>query len=152
NGGIAVNVVADRCSFQWDIRNIPKVKIRKVIADFERHCQHRTEELRKKFPGAKIETRDVHPLVPPLDTPDHLPVVELIKQLTGNDTTTTVAYAAEAGQFANAGFQTVICGPGSIEQAHRADEFISVIQLEKGLEFMERLVHACIKTDRSEPL
>jgi acetylornithine deacetylase len=53
-----------------------------------------------------------------------------------------VAYAAEAGQFSNAGFQSVICGPGDIAQAHRKDEFISVDQLEKGVHFIRRVIAA----------
>ena len=52
----------------------------------------------------------------------------------------TVAYAAEAGQFANEGFQSVICGPGDIAQAHRADEFIHKAQLDEGVAFMHRLI------------
>ncbi len=139
-GGIAVNVVADRCTFKWDVRNIPKVNIEDVLTDFEAHCRERELVLQKRFPNAKIKTTEIHPLVPPLDTPDHLSVVDLIKRLSGNNTLGTVAYAAEAGQFSNAGFETVICGPGSIEQAHRANEYISIEELDKGVDFMRKLV------------
>ncbi len=139
-GGIAVNVVADRCTFKWDVRNIPAVNIVDVLADFEAHCREREMVLQKRFPGAKIKTSEVHPLVPPLDTPEHLSVVDLVKRLSGNTTLGTVAFAAEAGQFSNAGFETVICGPGSIQQAHRANEFISIEELDKGVEFMQKLI------------
>jgi len=141
NGGIAVNVVADKCTFKWDVRNIPEVDIRKdVLADFEAFCREQESGLKKRFAGAKIETVEVHPLVPPLDTPEHLSVVGLVKQLSGNSKSGTVAYAAEAGQFSNAGFETVICGPGSIQQAHRANEFIAIEQLDKGVAFMHNLI------------
>ncbi len=50
-----------------------------------------------------------------------------------------VSYAAEAGQFQEAGFSTVICGPGSIEQAHQPDEYLEIAQLERGAAFMSRL-------------
>ncbi len=53
-----------------------------------------------------------------------------------------VSYAAEAGQFQEAGYSTVICGPGSIEQAHQPDEYLEVSQLERGAQFMARLVEA----------
>ncbi|MEO1260656.1 MAG: acetylornithine deacetylase [Bacteroidota bacterium] len=139
-GGIAVNVVADRCVFKWDIRNIPSVVIQDVINDFNAHCREQETILQGRFAGAKIETRDLHPPVPPLDTPAHLPIVDLVKRLTGNSDLRTVSYAAEAGQFANAGFESIICGPGSIQQAHRANEFIAIEQLEKGLNFLEKLI------------
>ena len=53
-----------------------------------------------------------------------------------------VPYAAEAGQFQEAGFSTVICGPGSIDQAHQADEFVEIVQMQRGAAFMGRLVEA----------
>ena len=139
-GGIAINVIADRCTFKWDVRNIPKTSLREVIADFENHCREREQILRKRFAGTKIETRELHPPVPPLNTPPNASVVELAKRLSGHRVAKTVAYASEAGQFSNAGFETVVCGPGSIEHAHRANEFISLGQLEKGVGFIERLV------------
>lgn len=139
-GGVAINIVADKCVFKWDVRNIPQVNIENVRADFETYCRERESELQKRFSGAAITTRELHPIVPSLDTPAHLPVVELVQRLSGNDQLQTVAYAAEAGQFANAGFESIICGPGSIEQAHRANEFIAVEQLEQGVLFIERLI------------
>ena len=53
-----------------------------------------------------------------------------------------VSYAAEAGQFQQAGFSTVICGPGSIDQAHQPDEYVDIAQMQRGAEFMTRLVEA----------
>jgi len=140
HSGIAPNVVSDRASFYWDVRVIPMDKGAEIKAEFDEHCATVETELRKRFPDFKIETVESHPDVPALDTPDHLPVVDFIRQVSGIEKTGTVAYAAEAGQFAEAGFQSVICGPGDIAQAHRANEFISKDQLEKGVAFMERLV------------
>lgn len=139
-GGIAPNVVADRCSFHWDVRTIPRDDADDIAAKFLDYCRRREAELQKRFPGARIQTVEHHPAVPPLDTPEDLPVVDLVKRLTGSKKVSTVAYAAEAGQFARGGFQTVICGPGSIAQAHRANEFIAKEQLEKGVEFLRRLI------------
>ncbi len=138
-GGIATNVIADRCRFKWDIRVIPKNSIEDILKDFNHYCRAKELELRTLFPGFAIQSVLHHPPVPALDTPDHASIVSWIKKLTGYDTTGTVAYAAEAGQFAEAGFETIICGPGSIEQAHRADEFISTDQLLKGVEFVQKI-------------
>ena len=63
-----------------------------------------------------------------------------MKELADNETTDAVSYAAEAGQFQEAGFEAIICGPGDIAQAHRANEFILKEQLTMGVEFMHRLI------------
>ncbi len=140
HSGIAPNVVSDRASFYWDVRVIPMDKGAEIKAEFDEHCKQVESELQQRFPEFKIDTVEAHPDVPALDTPDHLPVVDFIKDVSGINETGTVAYAAEAGQFAEAGFQSVICGPGDIAQAHRANEFIAKEQLDKGVAFMERLV------------
>ena len=139
NGGIAHNIVADRCEFCWDVRIIPKSSLAQIKLDFETYCEDLEKDLQKRFVGAKIVNEIYHPAVPPLDTPEHLEVVELIKKISGNSTLGTVSYAAEAGQFSEEGFQTVICGPGDIAQAHRANEFIAIEQLELCLEMFQNL-------------
>jgi len=139
-GGIAANVIADKASFFWDLRTIPMDDIAGIVSEFEAFCRQREEKLRKVFPDFSINTVESHPPVPHLDTKLDDDVVDLIKKLTGNSQLNTVSYAAEAGQFANEGFHSAICGPGSIEQAHRADEFISKEQLEKGMQMMDKLI------------
>lgn len=139
-GGIAPNVIADECTFQWDVRVIPQDSVQQIREEFEAYCREREAILRQRFAGFKIEVTEHHPAVPSLDTPEHLPVVDFIKKLAGNNQLNTVAYAAEAGQFAEGGFQSVICGPGDIAQAHRANEFIAKEQLERGVEMIRRLI------------
>lgn len=139
-GGIAPNVIADHAHFMWDCRTIPMDDAEQIYQDFLAYCKNRETQLQAIFPGAKIETEVVHPIVPSLDTPEHLEIVGIIKELSGSDQLQTVSYAAEAGQFANGGFQSVICGPGDIAQAHRANEFISVEQLDKGVHFIHNII------------
>jgi acetylornithine deacetylase len=139
NGGIAPNVIADKCTFYWDVRIIPKSNLENILKDYADYCEALEAELQQRFAGAKIITEEDHPPVPPLDTPEHLDVVPFIQKITGNQELGTVAYAAEAGQFALAGFESVICGPGDIAQAHRANEFIAIEQVEKCLIMMEKL-------------
>ena len=138
-GGIAPNVIADECTFYWDVRTIPGDEVADIFKEFEAYCAERTHILRQRFPDFQITSIEDHN-VPYLDTPDHLPVVDLVKRLSGKDKLNAVSYAAEAGQFAEGGFQAVICGPGSIIQAHRADEFIAVEQLAQGEVFLKRLI------------
>ncbi|MBE9490983.1 MAG: acetylornithine deacetylase [Bacteroidetes bacterium] len=139
-GGIAPNVIADKASFFWDIRTIPMDDIESIVNEFEAHCRKREKELKTIFPDFKIKTIENHPPVPHLDTKEDEDVVALIKKITGNSKLNTVAYAAEAGQFAIGGFQSVICGPGSIAQAHRANEFISKDELKKGMDVLRNLI------------
>lgn len=137
--GIAPNVIADSCVFDWDIRVIPRDTASHILAEFESYCSTVEDEMRTRFPLFKIETVYDHSDVPPLDTQESEEVVDLIKKISGRFDWSTVSYAAEAGQFKNAGFQSVICGPGSIAQAHRADEYVDIVQLQKCLSIMERL-------------
>ncbi|MEM9648707.1 MAG: acetylornithine deacetylase, partial [Bacteroidota bacterium] len=122
-GGIAPNVIADNAHFYWDLRTIPMDDIDGIVEEFEAFCRSQEEKLRAIFPDVSIRTVENHPPVPHLDTKADDEVVDLIKRISGNSKLNTVSYAAEAGQFANEGFQSAICGPGSIAQAHRANEF-----------------------------
>jgi acetylornithine deacetylase len=140
HGGSAFNIIANECYFDWDYRNIPSDDAAQIFAAFEQHCKDRVRELRRVYPDANIVHEAHHPPVVALDTADSADVVRLIKQLTGNEKTSTVAYAAEAGQFSQAGFEAVICGPGSIEQAHRANEFVDKSQLAECDAFLRRLI------------
>ena len=115
-------------------------KANDIKLEFEKYCKTLEAKNQIRFPKFKITTELSHPDVPALDTPEHLSVVSLIKELTGIDSLETVAYAAEAGQFSEAGFETVICGPGSIAQAHRANEYIEKDQMNKGVEFIFKLI------------
>ena len=139
NGGIAPNVIADECVFTWDVRTIPGDTPEQIAEEFAGYCREREEALRKVFPAFKIETAPLHPAVPGLDTKEDAEIVYMLKQLTGKSELQAVSYAAEAGQFAEGGFESIICGPGDIMQAHRADEFIHKEQLAQGFEFIKKV-------------
>ena len=147
NGGIAPNVIADKAHFYWDLRTIPMDDIQGVVEEFETYCRAREKELHKIYPDFEIKNVEHHPPVPHLNTKADDDVVDLIKRISGNSKWDTVSYAAEAGQFANEGFQSAICGPGSIAQAHRADEFIAKDQLEKGVMMLHKLIQELSSDD-----
>ncbi|MBB4079821.1 acetylornithine deacetylase [Lewinella aquimaris] len=138
-GGSAFNIIANKCRFEWDYRTIPRDDAEQLFADFEAFCREREELRRPVYPDFSIEHFPLHPFVPPLDTAEGDPMVDLVKEISGCDRTGTVAFAAEAGQFSNAGFPSVICGPGDIAQAHRANEFVAVEQMEGCMRMIERL-------------
>lgn len=141
HGGIAPNVIADKAHFYWDLRTIPMDDVDTIIQEFDDYCNQREQLLQETFSGFSIRTEENHPIVPHLDTQAEADIVNLVKRISGNAKLNTVSYASEAGQFANEGFQTVICGPGSIEQAHRPNEFIAKEQLEKGVEMINKLIN-----------
>ena len=108
-GGIATNVVAGSTTFQWDVRSIPEDSIMDIVDDFQAYCDELQQEKRKLFPNFKIENTLLHPPVPGLQTDEKASIVDLIGEVTGNITPSYVAYATEAGQFAEAGFESIIC-------------------------------------------
>lgn len=147
-GGTAFNIIANRCSFTWDMRVIPADSAPAILAEFEEFCQSRinastiragSRVQREGCKGNGVEHTPHHPPVPPLDTATDAPIARLIARLTGREDFGYVSYAAEAGQFARAGIPAVICGPGDIAQAHRANEFVAVEQLEKCMKLFRRL-------------
>lgn len=140
-GGIASNVIADKAYFSLDIRTIPEDNLEVIVEEFKAHCKSQEQKLRAIFPDFKIDIKENHPPVPPLNTPAGTSVIDLIQKITGNTEQSGVSYASEAGQFANGGYESIICGPGSIAQAHRANEFIAKDQLEKGIIMLQNLIN-----------
>jgi acetylornithine deacetylase len=142
NGGTAVNILARECVFLFDLRAPPGVEARAALQPFFAAAEAMDAELKARSPeaGVKVTTRSD---TPPLAPEPSGEAEQLARRLAGdNGPSRVVSYAAEAGQFQQAGFSTVICGPGSIEQAHRPDEYLEIAQLERGAAFMLRLAEA----------
>jgi len=145
NGGIATNVVAAKAVFEWDVRSIPEDKIEDILTDFEAYCSALEKEKQQLFPDFKIVITKLHPIVPGLLTSEDSSIVDFMSTIIENKKLGYVAYATEAGQFAEAGFESIICGPGSIEQAHRANEFVSIEQLDLCVKMIENIVEELSK-------
>ena len=139
NGGTQLNIMAEACAFEWDCRVVPGETSREVYEEFEDFALGVQAEMRAIAAACRIETEQLTD-VPPLAPDENNPAADLAKQLSGRNATGVVAYAAEAGQFQEAGFSTVICGPGSIDQAHQANEFIEESQLVEATAFLRRLI------------
>jgi acetylornithine deacetylase len=142
NGGTAVNILARECVFAFDLRFPPGVDVEAELAPFFALCARVDGELKAIAPeaGVRVERRSS---TPPLSPQADGAAEQLARRLAGdNGPPRAVAYAAEAGQFQEAGFSTVICGPGSIDQAHQPDEYVAVSQMERGAQFMARLAEA----------
>lgn len=138
-GGTQVNIMAGECAFDWDCRVIPGDSAAAALAEFNEFARNVEADMRKKSPLCRIETRQATNAPPLAPSPDN-PAADLAKAITGHNSTDVVSYCAEAGQFQEAGFSTIICGPGSIDQAHQPDEYVSIDQLAEGTAFLVKLI------------
>lgn len=138
-GGSAVNIVPDECSFRWEVRPLPGEDLHAVAHGVAEYA--RTELLPRMHavaPEASITTtHDVD--YPGFRFDPDSAAVRLLRQLTDASETRVVSFGTEAGLFEAAGISAAVCGPGSIEQAHKPDEFIRREQLAACVAFMDRL-------------
>ena len=142
HGGTAVNIISRECSFEWDVRSIPEDGPEAILEGFREHCRIVVEpQMRVSGPDSRVAT-ELLVEAPALAHEELNPAIELACRLAAVDTTVRVPFAAEAGLFQRAGLPSVICGPGSIDQAHQPDEFITLEQVQAGLGFQRRLVEA----------
>jgi len=138
-GGMVRNATAGWCNFDWELRQMPGVDGKKIIAEIEVFAE---EELlpgmRAVFAESEINIITEAP-VPPLDDSNADVAAELVSRLTGVNSRGVVSFGSDAGYFSDAGYSTVLYGPGSISRAHKPDEYIKTSELLKGLEFMQKL-------------
>ena len=139
-GGTAANIISRQCRFVWDIRHIPEDDPMVHVDRFNAWCESEVlPAMRKVAPDAGIRTWMVNQA--PAFSPEEDGEAERIaRALTGDNAIHAAAYAAEAGQFQEAGFSTVICGPGSIDQAHQPNEYIELDQVDRCERFLRRLM------------
>ncbi len=138
-GGTAGNITARDCQFSLDIRAIPTEEIGDWVARYAAEVRAVEARLQAIRPEAAI-TFTVRNTVPGCRAEVDGAAEALARALTGDNGQHVVAYATEAGQFQDRGYSACICGPGSIEQAHQADEFIEKSELDAGAAFVNRLI------------
>jgi acetylornithine deacetylase len=140
HGGTALNILARECMFQWEYRFLPGSDEHEVAERFARFAEETVlPRLRRTAPEADIVTT-AGQRVPSLQPMPDCPAEALARQLTGRNSSEAVSYGTEAGLFQEAGIPTVVCGPGSILQAHKPDEFIALAQVDLCAAFMRRLL------------
>jgi acetylornithine deacetylase len=143
HGGTALNIVPDVCTLDFEFRSIAADSLDALTEEVLAYARAALEpEMRAVAPESGIEFTYGSGF-PGLDTAPEAEVVALAKQLAGRNAHGKVAYGTEAGLYHNAGVPTVVIGPGSIDQAHKADEFVAVSELEKCGAFLSRLVAHC---------
>ncbi|WP_293573210.1 acetylornithine deacetylase [Phaeobacter sp.] len=138
-GGTAHNITAKDCKFMMDFRLVPG----ETADQWQQAYFARVREVEAEMKKIRPETRiDVHRdfYVPPLVPETDGEAESLVRSITGDNANHTVSYGTEAGQFQEAGYSAVICGPGDIAQAHQPNEFIEVAQFNAGQRFLQDLL------------
>jgi acetylornithine deacetylase len=140
-GGTAHNITAADCRFALEMRVVPGESLDDWAARFEAEAARMDAALKARRPEAGVHLFRFFG-VPALEPEGMGPAEALARRLTGDNATGVVSYGTEAGQFQQAGYSAVVCGPGDIAQAHQPDEFIELAEFHAGQRFMERLLDA----------
>ena len=138
HGGIADNVVPRDAEFRYEFRDLPTANAAQMQAEVLAYAKSLEPAMKKVAPDAGFGFETICEIPSFLGSKDD-PVTRLAQQLSGERSTTLVAFGTEAGLFKNAGIPTVVCGPGSIQQAHQPDEFVSLEQLARCEAFLQGL-------------
>jgi acetylornithine deacetylase len=138
-GGIALNTIPDLCEFSYEFRNLPDMNPVEIQATVTKYVsEHLLPRMQKEYPEARIDIVDGG-AAPGLDATEQAAMTQLARALTQDRATRKVAYGTEAGLFQAMNIPTVVCGPGSINNAHRPNEYVPLEQLEQCEGFLRKL-------------
>jgi acetylornithine deacetylase len=138
HGGIADNVVPRDAEFRYEFRDLPTANAQRMQKEILLHANRLEAGMKKIAPEAGFSFETICEIPSFLTTADE-PVTRLAQRLAGEAGTTLVAFGTEAGLFKQAGIPTVVCGPGSITQAHQPDEYVTLAQLARCEQFLQGL-------------
>ena len=137
SGGIARNVIADKCQVDWEMRPVIKEDGEFVNNEMDKYVNTKLlPEMAKVFPKSSIKKEIIGEIIG-FNRLEKSEACEFISSLTGDNSREVVSFGTEAGLFQEIGISTVVCGPGSIEQAHKIDEFVTLDQIKKCLVLLE---------------
>ncbi len=136
-GGIAHNVIADKCFVNWETRPVVKEDGVFLNAELDKYANEvLLPEMKKVFPNSSIKKEIIGEIIG-FDRVKDSEACEFVSSITGDNSREVVSFGTEAGLFQEIGISTAVCGPGSIEQAHKVDEFIKLEEINKCLEFLD---------------
>ena len=136
-GGIAHNVIADKCHVNWETRPVVKEDGVFLNSELDKYANEvLLPEMKKIYPNSSIKKKIIGEIIG-FDRDTKSDACELVSSLTGDNSREVVSFGTEAGLFQEIGISTVVCGPGSIEQAHKVDEYIVLDELKKCLNLLE---------------
>ena len=139
-GGTALNIVPQECTFDFEFRHLPGDDPDALLAEFTAFIEKQlTPEMRAIHADTGFSIVPLS-VLPALNNGPEVEVVALAQELSGNNDIGKVSFGTEGSQFERAGIPTVVCGPGSIEQAHKPNEYVAIDQVAKCEQFMRRLM------------
>jgi acetylornithine deacetylase len=151
NGGTALNIVPDSCSVAFEVRNAAGDDAQELLNEIIEHSTEAVAIHNARIPEASV-TFEIFNTSPGLNTPEDTWAVEFVKSLTGANDCTEVAFGTEAGLFSSVlSIPSVICGPGSMAQGHKPNEFISIDQLDQCELMLEKLVTRLCQSSPGTP-
>ena len=137
SGGIAHNVIADKCKVEWETRPVVRKDGEFVTEQIDKFVNEELlPQMRKIFPNSNIRKETIGEVIG-FNRIKNSEACEFVSNITGDNSREVVSFGTEAGLFQEIGISTVVCGPGSIEQAHKIDEFIELNEINKCLTFLE---------------
>lgn len=139
-GGRALNIVPAECEFDFEVRALPGFEVQTVADQLQTYAEAELLPRMRKVNAASTIHLEPLSAYPGLATPADSEAARLVALLSGSDKFGTVAFGTEGGLFDQAGIPTVVCGPGSMEQGHKPDEFVTVEQLQGCDAMLLRLV------------
>ncbi|WP_296593933.1 acetylornithine deacetylase [Roseibium sp.] len=149
SGGQAHNITAEDCEFVTDIRLLPEENAVDWIAAYRQFAQAEVlPDMQAISPDCRIEIEELAN-VPGLQAEEDGRAELVARRLTGDNARNLVVYATEGGIFQDHGVSTVVCGPGSIDQAHQPDEFIELSELNRCSAFLDRLIEGLTNKDHN---
>tara|TARA_B100001123_G_scaffold436889_1_gene568086 strand:- start:1595 stop:2785 length:1191 start_codon:yes stop_codon:yes gene_type:complete len=144
SGGIARNVIADKCRVDWELRPVVREDGEFLNYEIEKFVNEKLlPEMKKIYPKSSIKKEIIGEIIE-FNKEDKSDACEFISSITGDNSRNAVSYGTEAGLFQEIGISSVVCGPGSIEQAHKVDEFIELNELKKCLKLLEGIKNKSI--------
>ena len=136
-GGIAHNVIADKCHVNWETRPVVKEDGIFLNKELDKYVNEvLLPEMKKIYPNSSIKKNIIGEIIG-FERVENSEACEFVSSITGDNSREVVSFGTEAGLFQEIGISTAVCGPGSIEQAHKIDEFIELNEINKCLKFLE---------------
>ena len=142
-GGITNNIIPRDCTFEWETRMLPNHELDELTDRIDTFSKSLEPEMKKVSDQAGIKTT-VENAIPGLAPQENSPTENLCMHLAKANGAEAVSYGTEAGLFQAAGIPAIVCGPGSIEQAHKPDEYVDISQMQQCESFMARLTKHCV--------
>ena len=138
SGGVVRNATAGWCNFDWEFRPLPGDDGAAIIAEIDAYAAETLLPVMRAV-SADADIRNIAEVwVPPLDDRNATEATEFVSKVTGLNSCDVVSFGTDGGYFSDAGFSTVVFGPGSINRAHKPDEYIEIAELAEGLDFLEK--------------